>query len=388
MKYFLLLLLTFAFTAYADEAEEADKKFHGYLKPFIHESMLEAIKINEAAPKKEEPKKAAVNDDKPKGFYPTMEFYKGAKYINIKADPDLIKQYETKGLDYREISYSPVRGQIQGSCWAEGAGSAFELNWNAVMLTKVIFSVQDIIDCSGFGTAKNGGQLSLEYALNGLAYESDYKYTGRDGRCNKTVDRHLPLQQVAVLRGENGGFPTEPELLTAFLTYGAMEVCGSASALGNGGRQDTIRSGVTNHCYAYGSAIPGKSKGWLDVWYHGIKNSWGDGQNTALNLSKGNWGDKGWGDYKLSNNGSKISGSVITEIMIGYAGPLVPPAPVTFFVSNDTWNLKVTVQPTAKYTVDKARATMELALKQMGKTVETAKPVVDLAIAMLEKGTK
>ncbi len=368
MKSLILLLIVGFCPQFAYAERNRDDEFHGYYRPYIHPSMRKAIEENEK--RVLGPKADVPEDDEEKhhtGFNPTMEFYRAAKYVNVTADQSLIDTYAAKGgLDYRAISYSPVRGQVAGSCWANGSVSAAELNVNSLLPgSKLVFAVQDVIDCSGFGTARGGGQLSLEYALNGLAYESDYPYTDRDGRCNKSVDRHNPLKQAAILRGADGGFPTEPELITALIKYGAMEVCGSASALGNGGRQDKILSGTTNHCYAYGSARPGKSLGWLDKWYHGMKNSWGDGSNSPLNLVKGNWGDKGWGDYVLSTDGTKISGSVITEIMIGFAGDRVPPAPSTFYVEGQGVLLKITLQPFAAYNQADLTARIQSALKDL-----------------------
>lgn len=347
-------------------------KFYGYYRPYIHPAMREAIKANESKARMgiedESGDDTLVVDGREvhTGFKPTSDFYRAAKYINVKADPDLIKQFEEKGgLNYQDFSYSPVRGQIQGSCWAEGAASAFELNTNAVLGKKFVFAVNDFIDCSGYGTARSGGQAAYPYAINGVAFDDDYPYTGRDGKCKKDVERHFPLKETAIVRGEDGGFPTEPELLTAFFKYGAMEVCGSAGALSSGGRQDQIRYGSTNHCYALDAARRGEKLGWLSAWYWGIKNSWGDGQNTKWNLSQGDWGDKGRGDYRISKDGKKIEGSVITEIVMGYAGPRIPPVPVTFFIEGQGVNLKITIQPEAMVTQADLTARIQEALKDL-----------------------
>ena len=197
------------------------------------------------------------------GFHPTMQFYQGASSIRFRKDPTVTLQ---KSFDMRKSSFSPVRGQIRGSCWAEGNVSAFELTWNYILGTKTVFAVNDVIDCSDYGTAANGGQLSMEYDTHeGLALESEYKYTGKDGRCKTSVERHQPLKAAPFLRGADGHFPTEKELMAAAYQYGAFEVCGSASALGSGGRQDNPRSGSVNHCYAYAGWLDGKEMGWLDA---------------------------------------------------------------------------------------------------------------------------
>ena len=268
---FLVALFMLSFVAFCEE-------------PYIHPDMKQAIDENEKLLKAGLPLPEdfiLLNGLKHHtGFRPLMQSYIGADFVNMKADDVVLP----KKFDMREKSFSPVRGQIQGSCWAEGNVSAFELTWNFIKQTKTVFAVNDVIDCSGFGSAASGGQLSMGYDVKaGLAFESDYKYTGKDGRCKKDIARHQALKAAPFLRGATGKFPTEKELMAAAYQYGAMEVCGSAGALGSGGRQDNPGNGPTNHCYAYAGWLDGKEMGWLDAKYHIIKNSWGDG-----------WGDKGY----------------------------------------------------------------------------------------------
>lgn len=270
------------------------------------------------------------------GFHPTWDIYDGAKVHNFKASKFLAAEIP-KSYDYRTFSYSPVHGQPQGSCWAEAAGGVMDFNVNAMLGTKLVFAVQDFIDCSNFGSARSGGSAPLEYAKKeGIAFEESYTYTGRDGRCKKDVERHHPLQKVEFLRGATGRLPTAQELQLAVLEFGAMEVCGSASSLGNGGRQDTIRGGNTNHCYVLAGWLDGKSLGWLDAVYFIIKNSWGDGSGSKLSNGR-KWGDAGYGYYPLAKgDGVHLKGSVITEIQMGYAGPILPKEPVVFSLKTDS----------------------------------------------------
>lgn len=334
---------------------------------YIHPDMRAAIQENELRPTAEiQPDSDFIVINGKKyytGFHPTSQFYLGASSINFSAkDIELPKSF-----DIRKMSFSPVRGQIRGSCWAEGNASAFELTWNMILGTKTVFAVNDVIDCSGYGTAAYGGQLSMEYDVNsGLALESEYKYTGKDGKCRTGITRHQPLKSAPFLRGENGKFPTEKELMAAAYQYGAFEVCGSASALGDGGRQDTPRQGATNHCYAYAGWLDGKELGWLDAKYHIIKNSWGDGSDSDLNLSGGDWGDKGYGYYRLSKDGVRLLGSVITEIQVADTGmPLRKPEPVTFTIETDKLVQTVTVKVGAKFEIEQLKASLESALKGM-----------------------
>ena len=354
---------------------QCDKKTQiGDQQIFIHPDMKTAIERNESVLRgfsgmaaDPESDRISVNGvEQFTGFKPTLDFYRGRKVINIEVDPNVTLP---KNLDYRKFSHSPVRGQVQGSCWAEGNVSATELNWNAVLGTKLVFAVDDVIQCSGFGSARRGGQLSMEYNLKeGLAFEEDYPYTGRDGKCRKDVERHYPLLEVAFLRGAKGGFVTEPELMAAVNKYGAMEVCGSASSLGSGGRQDNPRRGSTNHCYAYGGYLWGPDMGWLEGYYHLIKNSWGDGSGSELSNGR-SWGDKGWGMYRLSRNGVKLEGSVITEIQVGYAGPIRPREPVIFEMDTPSLKLKITIAPTA---IQWTKESLSKAIEELVKELEAA----------------
>ena len=152
--------------------------------------------------------------------------------------------------------------------------------------------------------------------------------------------------------------------MAASFEYGAFEVCGSAYALGSGGRQDTPRNGTTNHCYAYAGWLDGDEMGWLSGKYHIIKNSWGDGSNSDLNKSGGNWGDEGWGYYKLSRDGEKLLGSVITEVQIADTGlPLRPAEPTVFTIETDKVVQTVTVAPGARFSVTELKERLESALK-------------------------
>jgi hypothetical protein len=104
--------------------------------------------------------------------------------------------------------------------------------------------------------------------------------------------------------------------------------------------------------------------GWLDGVYHIIKNSWGDGSNSPLNLANGDWGDEGYGYYKLSRDGKKLLGSVITEIQIADTGlPIGPVGPTVFTIETAQLVQTVTVKPGGKFSVSDLKAQLEAALK-------------------------
>jgi C1A family cysteine protease len=198
-------------------------------------------------------------------------------------------------LDYRQFA-GAVFYQQCGDCWAQGAKSAFEgvVGWkdNA----SINISPQFIIDCSGFGSC-NGGYISVDvFKKLGAVYESEYPYKGATQKCKYTG----PYHQKAEATGEVN--LTWSDMKRALMELGPMEVCGSASALGNGGWVEKNASGATNHCYALFGWLKGEKHGKKAGDYAIIKNSWGTG-----------WGDKGWGYYKLSNDGETFNGDVITE---------------------------------------------------------------------------
>lgn len=338
----------------------------------IHPSMLQAIRENEKSNMKADPNGLLdgrgdyimVKGQKQfTGFRPTAGFYRNRRAINLKAP----KGWVMKPIDYSGV-YSPVQGQIQGSCWAEGCGSVMDLAWNAALGTKFHFSVQDVIDCSGYGTARGGGQLSVSYAQKaGLALEEDYHYTGRDGRCDKNADRIQPLKDAPILRGEDGKFPTELEINYALHMMGPFEVCGSASALKDGGIHTELPSnGATNHCYAHGGM-----KQVDGVWVHGIKNSWGDdGTVSRINPEGRDWGANppGWGWYRLAKEpGGKILGSVITEIQVAETGlpVMIPAGPIEFSISDVKADLQVVIEQGALYNKLQVEAAISSALKTL-----------------------
>lgn len=208
-------------------------------------------------------------------------------------------------LDYRLLA-GEVFEQQCGDCWAQGAKSAFEgvvaLRDNA----SINISPQFIIDCSGFGSC-NGGYISVEvFKKLGAVYESEYPYKGFTQKCKYNGPYHQKAEKTGSVN------LTAADLKRALMELGPMEICGSASALGNGGWVSKNASGATNHCYALFGWLRGEKYGKPAGDYWIIKNSWGKG-----------WGDKGWGYYRLGDN--ITSGDVITEAsFIDYKAQCTP----------------------------------------------------------------
>ncbi len=82
-----------------------------------------------------------------------------------------------------------TKAQVNGDCWAWATRKAFE-QVQAIYDQKVVSdSVQSIIDCSGAGTAEQGGTMAaVDFLKHGLPFQSDYPYVGRTQRCKFSKD--------------------------------------------------------------------------------------------------------------------------------------------------------------------------------------------------------
>jgi C1A family cysteine protease len=208
-------------------------------------------------------------------------------------------------LDYRNLA-GKVFEQQCGDCWAQGAKSAME---GVVALrdnSKINVSPQFVIDCSGFGSC-NGGYISVDvFHKLGAVYESEYPYKGVTQRCKYTGPYHEKAEKTGTIN------LSWADIKRALMEHGPLEVCGAASALGNGGWVEHNGGGATNHCYAMFGWLRGEKHGHKAGDYAIIKNSWGT-----------SWGDAGWGYYLL---GDKFTGgNVITEAaFIDYKAECAP----------------------------------------------------------------
>ncbi len=336
----------------------------------IHDGMREAIQINEnqlrGAGRISEPKPILVNGRwQWTGFTPTAQFYAGAEYIEIEVPEDWVM----KEIDFSKLSYIPIIRQRDNSCWAQGASTAHTMRVNAAFgwLTEALgirVSPQDYIDCSGMGTARSGGQLSLSHGTkNGAALLKDYEYVARDGDCREDVERHFKLDSAPMVRGKGGAFPNELEINYALHMIGPFEVCGSAGAMKSGGWVPSPGGGSTNHCYGHGGMRKGENYGQPPGWYHGMANSWGEG-----------WGAEpaGWGWYRLTSTpgGSLKKQSIMTEIQAAIIKKLpvtMPKEPLDFSFETKEATVTVHIDPSdlALFTKDELIAKITEALDSL-----------------------
>jgi len=252
------------------------------------------------------------------GYVPSEMQYHRAQYLHMPKNG--FNRLAPEELDLTPPSFH-VNRQPNGSCWAEGARSSAEAGLFYIMKKAVHVSTQRIIDCSGFGSAQFGGQISIDDFLppNGVVYEADYPYTGYDQKCKKTAPFHEQAKKTYIVRHEDGGKATWPDVKNASAAFGMMEICGSAGALGNGGWDSTPDSGAENHCYSNFGYLKGDIHGQPPGDYMIVQNSWGQDWGGGKGLHPGQ------GAYRIAPNGVDIKGSVLTENKVAVFEAVCPP---------------------------------------------------------------
>lgn len=265
--------------------------------------------------------KFGVEEEYQTGYIPSpLEHYR-AQYLHMpKGGFGGVRAARDEELELTPPAFH-VNRQPNGSCWAEGARSAAEAGLFYIMKKQIHVSTQRIIDCSGFGSAKFGGQISIDdfLAPNGVVYEADYPYTGHDAKCKKDAPFRERAERTYIVRSDDGGKPKNDDIKNALKAFGMMEVCGSAGALGSGGWDSEPNSGSVNHCWAHFGIKRGELHGQPAGDYHVFQNSWG-----------GNWGGgqglkPGQGAYRLAVNGTDIKGSLLVENKVAVFGTPCPP---------------------------------------------------------------
>lgn len=252
------------------------------------------------------------------GYNPNFFEHYRAQYLNM---PEEGLSKSRGGVFPDEFNQTPpgffVNRQPNGSCWAEGGRSAGEAAVYYVTGKAFHFSAQRIIDCSGFGSASGGGQISIDDFLSpkGTVLESDYPYDGYDHKCSKdkSIFRNQSRQNYFI-SSSSGGNPEWGDMKNAFMEYGAGEICGSASALRDGGWVENPGNGGTNHCYSANGWLKGELHGHTAGEYIIVQNSWG-----------ADWGEAGQGFYRIARDGKKITSSVMTENKFPSFGSPCPP---------------------------------------------------------------
>lgn len=238
---------------------------------------------------------------KPRPKDPRRPIFQFPRHLGYYAEEDLPLQY-----DLRPYAL-PAGRQLCGDCWCWGGKQAFQTILGFLDKVSVDISAQWCIDCSGFGTC-NGGNIWVSRLVDmGAVHTADYPYVGRTQRCNKNATFFEKAKATGSVK------LTTDDIRRAAFEHGALEVCGSAGALGNGGVVSNPGGGSTNHCYAYLGWLDGKTQGWDDGIYHIILNSWGL-----------KWGKDGYGYYR--DNGRIFRGIITEAAFIDYKPKCEPQA--------------------------------------------------------------
>jgi KDEL-tailed cysteine endopeptidase len=192
-----------------------------------------------------------------------------------------VKAPET--IDWRDKgAVNPVKNQGScGSCWAFSAVAALE-GLSAIKGKKLSLSEQELVDCStSYGNYGCGGGW-MDYAFaysrdNGLASDSDYKYTGRDGQCQASkyarVFKNTGFTDVPV---------NDPAQLVAALAVQPISVAVEAGNQGFMFYKSGILSGPCGTRLDHGITAVGYGAEGAKQFYT-VRNSWGTG-----------WGEKGY----------------------------------------------------------------------------------------------
>ncbi len=213
-----------------------------------------------------------------------------AIYLTLRLDQprvdtkDVIEESQSKlkvYIDWVEAGMvTPIRNQGQcGSSWAFPATNALE----SVKLIKQhktdIYSVQDLLDCSGsYGNyGCNGGLMdsAFEYIRDkGIATEVDYPYKAVNQPCNNSVARKQKLKTYVDVKGCD-------EMLNA-LSGRPIATAADAS------KWAYYKSGILTDCgnnANHGIFLVGAS----DTYWK-LKNTWGTdwGESGYIRIARGN----------------------------------------------------------------------------------------------------
>ena len=186
---------------------------------------------------------------------------------------------------------TPVKNQGQcGSCWAFSTIASTEGAWFLAKNELVSLSEQQLVDCSSAegNQGCNGGLMDygFEYIIKneGIASESNYPYTARDGACNKQE-----ASEVIATISSYTDVPTNSEtaLMTALAQQPvsvAVEADQSSFQLYSGGVMTAACGTNLDHgVLAVGYGTLNNEDYWI------VKNSWGAdwGLNGYILLGRG-----------------------------------------------------------------------------------------------------
>ncbi|MBY0370812.1 C1 family peptidase [bacterium] len=181
-------------------------------------------------------------------------------------------------FDWRFYAFglTPVKRQGWNDCWAQGTVGVMESLIKIKMREEVNVSVQEVISCSGSGSAANGGYFAHAYhQKKGAVTNDDFPYVARDVACKKGLTPRYQLARWGYV-GASNRKPTVSEIKQAIMAHGPVGVTIYAN---NALQNFTNNSGVFKGCGNGGTNHIEVIVGWNDregtngVWF--VRNSWG-----------------------------------------------------------------------------------------------------------------
>jgi len=179
---------------------------------------------------------------------------------------------------------TPVKNQGScGSCWAFSATGATESRYAITTGVLNSLSEQELVDCSDlYGNAGcDGGYMDSAFMYiknnDGLALESQYAYTGKDGTCTKELYKHYdPISGFKLVQHDN-----ETAMMVAVVA-GPISVGVQANQMAFQFYSSGILNGNCGTNIDHGVLVVGYGEQVLDKYWI-VKNSWGT-----------DWGEDGY----------------------------------------------------------------------------------------------
>jgi len=213
-------------------------------------------------------------------------------YVNLDIEAPRSKDW----VSLRKVNSVKNQGGC-GSCWAFSAVAALETRAAIDTGSLPNFSEQALVDCGReFGTSGcRGGLMDPAFrwaAKYGMPSQTDYPYTGRDGRCNvrSKNTRKVNKSYHDVPRNNNGQLVSaiSQTVVSVAIAANAIQLY-TRGVFNNWGCGTGLNHGVAAVGYGVDSAS-GKM-------FYKVRNSWGSG-----------WGESGYIRFERRNRGVGMCG--------------------------------------------------------------------------------